>query len=572
MDMRPTPGTIGADAVIEPTRSSRRASAAPQVQPLRPNPEFMHNPVANDLVQRFSAYQQRSADLVRDTDTIRRAYAVAYEAHAPQKRASGEPYIDHPVAVANLLLDLRLDVNSIAAALLHDVVEDTTVTKEQVAQAFGSEVAHLVDGVTKLSALEAQTKEEAQIGTYRKMFIAMADDPRVVRLGEGLAKLGLTVMLLQSEQLDADIVEPGEIDRMVGAFEWLEQQPYAGPHIGMSGFSVGASLLTVAAADVRIRDRVAVVNAFGGYGSLRRLALVDRSRVHASLKVYDFDAVIDGRRVGVCGLGAVFTQPESRGQGHARVLIEQVLERAAANGQQFALLFSEIGLDYYARLGFTAVPMHDTTFRVAPPPQRGAPATLVRAGDDRDLDAIVALGQKHAEPFRFRLDRDRSYIQYAIAKQRLRAGLVAHGTRSLEFFVTEEGATAVAYVETTDGNGNINLNGKADALLQARQRRSSEPQVALLTKDIDQLTGELQQLRTTIRQRGSNSRTKLISAGSNPRSSSALGRRSRAIPRRRSSACVTRSIKSLIESRSCDSLVWRSSRRRRTRTSARISV
>lgn len=183
-----------------------------------------------------------------------------------------------------------------------------------------------------------------------------------------------------------------------------------------------------------------------GRTRLRRLALVDRSRVHASLKVYDFDAVIDGRRVGVCGLGAVFTQPESRGQGHARVLIEQVLERAAANGQQFALLFSEIGLDYYARLGFTAVPMHDTTFRVAPPPQRGAPATLVRAGDDRDLDAIVALGQKHAEPFRFRLDRDRSYIQYAIAKQRLRAGLVAHGTRSLEFFVTEEGATAVAYV------------------------------------------------------------------------------------------------------------------------------
>lgn len=102
---------------------------------------------------------------------------------------------------------------------------------------------------------------------------APPDDPRVMRLGEGLAKLGLTVMLLQSDQLDADIVEPAEIDRMVGAFEWLEQQPYAGPNIGMSGFSVGASLLTVAAADVRIRDRVAVVNAFGGYGSLRRLAL-----------------------------------------------------------------------------------------------------------------------------------------------------------------------------------------------------------------------------------------------------------------------------------------------------------
>lgn len=107
---------------------------------------------------------------------------------------------------------------------------------------------------------------------------APPEDPRVIRLCEGLAKLGLTVMLLQSAQLDADIVEPAEIDRMVGAFEWLERQTYAGPQIGMSGFSVGASLLTVAAADERIRDRVAVVNAFGGYGSLRRLALDTVSR------------------------------------------------------------------------------------------------------------------------------------------------------------------------------------------------------------------------------------------------------------------------------------------------------
>src|SRR5207253_1433901 len=95
-------------------------------------------------------------------------------------RDSGEPYIDHPVAVATILLDLRLDAASIAAALLHDVVEDTLVTNEQVEQLFGREIAHLVDGVTKLTALEAQTKEEAQAGTYRKMFIAMADDPRVV--------------------------------------------------------------------------------------------------------------------------------------------------------------------------------------------------------------------------------------------------------------------------------------------------------------------------------------------------------------------------------------------------------
>jgi GTP pyrophosphokinase len=111
---------------------------------------------------------------------IRNAYAIAREAHSGQTRASGEPYIDHPVAVAEILLDLHLDAASIAAALLHDVVEDTRITKDQIEALFGGEIAHLVDGVTKLTKLEAQSKEDAQAGTYRKMFIAMADDPRVV--------------------------------------------------------------------------------------------------------------------------------------------------------------------------------------------------------------------------------------------------------------------------------------------------------------------------------------------------------------------------------------------------------
>jgi GTP pyrophosphokinase len=170
----------GNEAVTEPSRPSRRANSAPQVSPLRPDPEFILSTIADELVVRFSAYQSDAAAGEAGAGLLRRAYAVAREAHEGQKRVSGEPYIDHPVAVAGLLLDLRLDAASISAALLHDVVEDTSVTKEQVEQAFGGEVAHLVDGVTKLSALEAQTKEDAQVGTYRKMFIAMADDPRVV--------------------------------------------------------------------------------------------------------------------------------------------------------------------------------------------------------------------------------------------------------------------------------------------------------------------------------------------------------------------------------------------------------
>src|SRR5262245_54479172 len=180
MDSTTTLAAGGSEAAVEPSRPPRRAAPAPQVQPLRPNAELMVCPVADDLVARLAAYRQDGHATDGGAALIRSAYAVAREAHEGQKRASGEPFIDHPVAVAGILLDLRLDVASIAAALLHDVVEDTSVTKEQVEQAFGHEVAHLVDGVTKLTALEAQTKEEAQVGTYRKMFIAMADDPRVV--------------------------------------------------------------------------------------------------------------------------------------------------------------------------------------------------------------------------------------------------------------------------------------------------------------------------------------------------------------------------------------------------------
>ena len=235
MDSISPSAAIGSDAAPEPSRSSRRAGSAPQVLPLRADPEYMYSPVADDLVQRFSAYQQHSADLERDVQVIRRAYVIAREAHKAQKRASGEPYIDHPVAVANVLLDLRLDVASIAAALLHDVVEDTSITKEQVEQAFGREVAHLVDGVTKLSALEAQTKEDAQVGTYRKMFIAMADDPRVVlvKLADRLHNMRtISFMKAESQQRNAretlDIYAPLAHRLGIWQIKWeLEDKSFA---------------------------------------------------------------------------------------------------------------------------------------------------------------------------------------------------------------------------------------------------------------------------------------------------------------------------------------------------------
>jgi guanosine-3',5'-bis(diphosphate) 3'-pyrophosphohydrolase len=107
-------------------------------------------------------------------------YELADTAHEGQLRASGEPYVEHPLAVADILADLEMDRATIAAALLHDVVEDTVVTSEQVADRFGSEIAALVDGVTKLTRIPYQSKEDAQVENLRKMFLAMAKDIRVI--------------------------------------------------------------------------------------------------------------------------------------------------------------------------------------------------------------------------------------------------------------------------------------------------------------------------------------------------------------------------------------------------------
>ncbi|MGI6527734.1 MAG: RelA/SpoT family protein [Caldicoprobacterales bacterium] len=111
---------------------------------------------------------------------VMEANAFSEKAHANQKRSSGEPYSIHPLAVANILADLGMDVNTIISGLLHDTIEDTGVTREELEEKFGSEVAEMVDGVTKLSRLSYKTKEEQQVENLRKMFLAMAKDIRVI--------------------------------------------------------------------------------------------------------------------------------------------------------------------------------------------------------------------------------------------------------------------------------------------------------------------------------------------------------------------------------------------------------
>ena len=128
-----------------------------------------------ELTAKVAAY-----DPSTDAEWLQGVYEMADRAHEGQRRASGESYIEHPLAVAAILADLEMDRQTIAAALLHDVVEDTTITSDQVGAAFGEEIAALVDGVTKLTRIPYQSKEDAQVENLRKMFMAMARDIRVI--------------------------------------------------------------------------------------------------------------------------------------------------------------------------------------------------------------------------------------------------------------------------------------------------------------------------------------------------------------------------------------------------------
>jgi len=124
--------------------------------------------------------QIKAAQPEASIDLIQKAYDFSCNAHEGQLRASGEPYISHPLGVAKILAGLQIDTVTISAALLHDVVEDTQVTLEELEKVFGKDIAKLVDGVTKLNKIEYKSKEEQQMENFRKMFLAMAKDIRVV--------------------------------------------------------------------------------------------------------------------------------------------------------------------------------------------------------------------------------------------------------------------------------------------------------------------------------------------------------------------------------------------------------
>ncbi|MBA4308474.1 MAG: bifunctional (p)ppGpp synthetase/guanosine-3',5'-bis(diphosphate) 3'-pyrophosphohydrolase [Sphingopyxis sp.] len=177
-----------------------------------------------ELVERVRAY-----DPEVDEDRLNRAYVFTVQMHGAQKRASGDPYFSHPVEVAGLMTDLKMDQDTIITALLHDTVEDTLTTIEDIESKFGPEVARLVDGVTKLSKIEAQTEDERAAENLRKFLLAISDDIRVllVKLADRLHNMRTLHFIKSPEKRrriakeTMDIYAP--LAERIGMYEYMRE-------------------------------------------------------------------------------------------------------------------------------------------------------------------------------------------------------------------------------------------------------------------------------------------------------------------------------------------------------------
>jgi hypothetical protein len=199
--------------------------------------------------------------------------------------------------------------------------------------------------------------------------------------------------------------------------------------------------------------------AWGGR-HLDRVALVDGSRILASTKRYRLTAMFDGRPLRLLGVGAVFTQPAERRRGAAAELLTRVYDEAARDGFDAGMLFSEIGPSYYERFGFRAIDREELTVSAVEKP--GAPAVLVRTGEERDVPAVADILRGMAANARLALAIDDDWVRYGLAKKRLLAGLGRPGVRSVEFYVAEEGASAVAFVLITRSPRGLMLEACGD--------------------------------------------------------------------------------------------------------------
>jgi hypothetical protein len=182
-------------------------------------------------------------------------------------------------------------------------------------------------------------------------------------------------------------------------------------------------------------------------GHRRRFALMRRGEVLASAERYDLTGRLDRQRVTICGIAAVHDNgADDEGRSFGEALVEQLTEDATRHGADLALLFRTPNAPSPLPDGFEVVPTTDVELTVTESPRHGAPMTLVRGGEDRDLDAIAAMGHARADRFRFHIERSVELIKHAITRKRLLAGLGAAGVRQIEFVIAEEGITAAAYI------------------------------------------------------------------------------------------------------------------------------
>jgi GTP diphosphokinase / guanosine-3',5'-bis(diphosphate) 3'-diphosphatase len=212
-------------------------SAGAQATPLPRGLTTSQRRLLSDL---FAIVSEHAADSAVEIDRARvqDAFVFACEHHAAQRRKSGEDFIVHPVGVARICASMRLDTETLCAALLHDTVEDTSASIEEVRERFGEEIAAIVDGVTKLTDITFQSRDDAQANNYRKMIVAMADDPRVIliKLADRLHNMRTIDAMPKQKQMEKaretlDIYAPLAHRLGIHAIKWeLEDLAFATLH------------------------------------------------------------------------------------------------------------------------------------------------------------------------------------------------------------------------------------------------------------------------------------------------------------------------------------------------------
>src|SRR6201987_1507427 len=259
-----------------------------------------------DLLEKVRAYSPDA-----DVELLRRAYVFSAFEHKGQVRHSGKPYLIHPLEVADLLADMKLDVVAVAAGLLHDIVEDTQTPIERIKELFGADIAHVVEGVTKLGAIPFSSSEERQAENFRKMLLAMVDDIRVilVKLADRLHNMRTLNHLPEDKRVviaqeTRDIYAPianrlgmskvkNELEEL--SFRYLEPQAYEALRASVDARRRATEgLIEGLRSTIAVKRREAQVPVIEIGGRIKRLGSIHEKLKRQKIEleqVYDFIAI-----------------------------------------------------------------------------------------------------------------------------------------------------------------------------------------------------------------------------------------------------------------------------------------